>query len=135
MKQISVGDIVETRYNSGTYIGEVLNDRQNFYLVKVLAVVAHPTQGDLHNRGKVEGVAFFERKALGYQEKMNATKRNTIAYDIDVPNYQQSLQKALEEFKTNLSAEDTAFNRASLEKLADLQTHYYDKILNGGNNN
>lgn len=134
MEQISVGDIVETRYNSGTYIGEVLEDRQNFYLVKVLAVITHPTQGDLHNRGKVDGVAFFERKALAYREKMNATKRNTIAYDGTTPNYKQSLQQAINDLKTNLSAEDTDFNRASLKRLADLQIHYYDKILNGGNN-
>lgn len=133
MKTFSVGDIVETRYNSGTYIGEVLEERGNFYLVKVLAVLEHPTQGDLHNRGKVDGVAFWERKALAFNEKINATRRNTILYEGDIPSYAVSLKQAINTFKTNLEATDNAFNRLSLEKLADLHKHYYDKIIDGGN--
>lgn len=133
MKTFSIGDIVETRYNSGTYIGKVLEERGNFYLVNVLAVLEHPTQGDLHNRGKVDGVAFWERKALSYNEKLNATRRNTTLYEGDIPSYQASLQQAITAFKTNLEARDNAFNRLSLEKLADLHKHYYDKIIDGGN--
>lgn len=129
MQKISIGDIVETSYNSGIYLGEVLEDKRNFWLVKVLAVVEHPLQGDLHKRGQVEGVAFHERKALAKYEKMNAKKRQTQPFTGEVPNYETSLQNAIDNFRVELQAEDTAYHRASLARLADLETHFYDKIL------
>lgn len=128
MDVIAVGDIVQTNYNSGTYIGEVLEDKGNFALVKIIAVVTHPLQGDLHNRGQVEGVAFHERKALAHQEKMNARKRQTKKYTEEVPSYADSLKHAVETFKKELQAEDSSFNQKSLEKIADLEAHYYHKI-------
>lgn len=130
MQQINVGDMVKTSYNSGIYIGEVLEDKRNFLLVKVLAVVVHPTQGDLHSRGQVEGVAFHERKALAFEEKMNARKRDTQIYDGDIPPYKDSLRKAVETIKVQLQQEDTAFNALSLSRIADLEKHYYHKIYN-----
>lgn len=127
---LTVGDIVETNYNSGTYIGEIIQDKGNFALVKILAVIKHPMQGDLHNRGQVEGVAFHERKALAYQEKMNARKRMTKHYDGEVPDYAESLKEAVEQYKQALQTEDTPFNQKSLEKIADLEKHFYHKIYN-----
>lgn len=129
MTQVQIGDIVKTNYNSGTYIGEVLEDKQNFLLVKVLAVVTHPTQGDLHQRGQVEGVAFHERKALAYQEKFNARKRMTKPFEDEVPEYAASLKQAVEDIKTSLKQEDTVFNNLSLERIADLEEHFYNKIF------
>lgn len=123
-----MGDLVEASYNSGVYIGEVMEDRRNFFLVKVLAVSKHPEQGDLHKPKQVAGVAFHERKALAYQEKMNAPKRKVKLYHGDVPNYQESLKSAVEQLKTELSQEDTDFNRASLLKIQDLEKHFYHKI-------
>lgn len=127
---LAVGDIVETKYNSGTYIGEIIQDKGNFALVKILAVVTHPMQGDLHQRGQVEGVAFHERKALAYQEKMNARKRMTKQFEGEVPDYATSLKKAVNHYKTALQSEDTAFNQKSLEKISDLEKHFYHKIYN-----
>jgi len=128
MSDIKVGDIVEARYNSGTYIGEVLEDRRNFFLVKVLAVLVHPTQGDLHNRGQVEGVAFHERKALAFQEKMNATRRNTQLFTGEIPEYIDSLKRSVVEMKEKLQQENTPFNKLSLQKIADLEEHFYFKL-------
>jgi len=128
MSDIKVGDIVEARYNSGTYIGEVLEDRRNFFLVKVLAVLVHPTQGDLHNRGQVEGVAFHERKALAFQEKMNATRRNTQLFTGEIPDYIDSLKRSVAEMKEKLQQENTPFNKLSLQKIADLEEHFYFKL-------
>lgn len=128
MDTISVGDIVQTVYNSGTYIGEVLQDKGNFYLVKVLAVVEHPQQGDLHHRGETEGVAFHERKALAFGEKTNARKRFTTLYTGDIPNYAKSLKDSVEKMKQQLQAEDTAFNRLSLERIRGLERDFYEKI-------
>ena len=128
MAELSVGDIVQTTYNSGTYIGEMVEDKGNFALIQVLAVVKHPTQGDLHNRGQAEGVAFHERKALAYKEKMNARKRQTKLYQEEVPDYAASLKQAVESYKAVLKEDDTLFNQRSLEKIADLEEHYYNKI-------
>lgn len=130
MQNIKIGDIVKTSYNSGTYIGEVLEDKRNFLLVKVLAVVIHPTQGDLHKRGQVEGVAFHERKALAYTEKMNARKRDTELYEGKIPSYSDSLKAAVTAIKQQLEQEDTPFNRLSLSRIADLEEHFYHKIYN-----
>lgn len=128
VENITVGDIVQTNYNSGTYIAEVLEDKGNFILVKILAVVIHPQQGDLHARGQAEGVAFHERKALAFQEKMNARKRLSKKFTDEIPDYATSLQKSVESFKEELQQEDTLFNQKSLEKIADLEKHYYHKI-------
>lgn len=128
MDEIKVGDIVKTVYNSGTYIGEVLQDKGNFFLVKVLAVVEHPTQGDLHNRGQTEGIAFHERKALAFGEKTNARKRQTTRYTGEVPEYAQSLQLAVNKMKHELQQEDTQFNRLSLDRIASLERDFYEKI-------
>ncbi|HLR75834.1 MAG TPA: sporulation phosphorelay system protein KapB [Virgibacillus sp.] len=129
MAEIKVGDIVEAHYNSGIYIGEMMEDRRNFLLVKVLAVKKHPAQGDLHNPGQVEGIAFFERKALAHQEMMNVQRRKVHPYDGEIPSYNESLKLAVHKLKNELSQEDTLFNKASLQKLRDLEEHYYNKIL------
>lgn len=128
MKDFKVGDIVRAHYNSGTYIGEILEDRGNRFLVEVLAVDKHPIQGDLHSPKQVQGIAFHERKALAYREKMNAKKPATFAYDNDVPNYAESLKEAVEKIRTTLNAEDTEYNKKALEKIKDLEEHYYNKI-------
>ncbi|TKJ07484.1 kinase, partial [Bacillus cereus] len=44
-----IGEIVTGIYKTGKYIGEVTNSRPGSYVVKVLAVLKHPVQGDLHN--------------------------------------------------------------------------------------
>ncbi|MGM8365171.1 kinase-associated lipoprotein B [Virgibacillus sp. W0181] len=129
MSNINIGDIVRAGYNSGEYIGKVMEDRRNAYLVEVLAVLNHPKQGDLHNPGSVNGVAFHERKALAFSEKMNAGKRRVKPYDGEIPNYNDSLKKAIAKLKQDLKTSDTAYNQAALTKLTDLEKHFYSKIL------
>src|SRR5699024_10643666 len=114
----------------GTYIGEIIQDKGNFALVKILSVVKHPMHVVLHNIGQVEGVAYHVRKALDYQEKMNARKRMTKHYDGEVSEYVESLKEAVEQNKQVLQTEDTPINQKSLEKIADLEKHYYHKIYN-----
>ena len=128
METLQIGDLVQTTYNSGTYIGKIIDDKRNFWLVEILAVVTHPTQGDLHHPGQVEGVAFHERKALAFREKTNARKRDTVKYEGEVIDYAQSLKQAVDSMRKSLKKEDTPFNNLSLEKIADLEKHYYQKI-------
>lgn len=124
---INLNSLIETEYNSGTYIGRVIEDRKNFWLVEVLAVKVHPTQGDLHNPNQVEGVAFHERKALAFKEKFNARKRKTSLYTGEVPEYSSSLKDAVKNLRQSLS-EETLFNKKSLEKLDDLEESFYHEI-------
>lgn len=129
MNTINIGDIVQASYKSGAYLGKVLEDRGNIYLVEVLAVQKHPTQGDLHNPGKVEDVAFFERKALAFREKMNARKRTTQPFYGEIPSYSKSLKKAVDQLKKQLTETDTLYNQKALEKIHDLEKYYYNKII------
>jgi len=125
MSQLNIGDLVHVEYNSARYVGEYVEDRGNFALVKVLAVLKHPEQGDLHKPGEVEGIAFFERKALAHRELVNARKRMISPYEGKVPNYDESLETAFYELKERLKQEDTAFNKLSLQRLDDVYKHYY----------
>lgn len=127
--KFGVGHTVLADYNSGTYIGKVIEERGNFLLIEVLAVKKHPDQGDLHNPGQVEGVAFLERKALAYREKMNARKRFVKPYDGEIPIYVESLKEAVESLKEQLEKDDTLFNQASLQKINQLEEHYYNKLF------
>lgn len=129
MKQISLGTIVKTRYNSGEYIGEVIEDRGNFLLVEIQAVLKHPDQGDLHHPGQADGVAFHERKALAYREKCNARKRHTERFNHTVPTYEISLKEAISEIKESLRKESSAYSIRSLQKIADLEKYYYHKLI------
>ncbi len=128
--EIQVGSIVETDYNSGIYIGKVIEDRGNSWLIEVQAILKHPTQGDLHNPEQTqgEGVAFHERKALAPREKLNGRKRKTKLYTKGVPNYVYSLQAAFNLLKEQLQARNDAYGDLALEKLADLDASFYQNI-------
>ena len=127
MTTIQIGDIVKASYNSGVYIGKVLEDRKNSWLVEVLAIDKHPTQGDLHNLGHIDKGPFHERKALSFREKMNARKRKTSLYQAAIPDYNDSLHKSIKQLRQELQSENTDYNRAALKKLTDLETHFYYK--------
>lgn len=125
MNEVKIGEHVLAVYNSGTYIGEVLEDRGNYILVEVLAVLEHPTQGDLHKPGQVEGAVFHERKALSFKEKMNVRKRKIKPYEGQIPAYAPSLKQAYEKLKRTLHSEDTPYHSLALDKLEQLNEHYY----------
>lgn len=127
MAEVNNGTIVRAHYNSGTYIGEIKEDRGNRYLIEVLAVYKHPLQGDIHNFGKVDDVFFHARKALAHHEKMNVKKVAVHPFDEEIPNYSDSLKKAVENYKENLKSEDTPYNRAALLKLSELEKEYSSK--------
>lgn len=128
MAEVAVGEIVRAHYNSGTYIGEVKEDRVDRYLIEVLAVYKHPLQGDIHHYGMVEDVFFHARKALAHHEKMNVKKAAVHPFDNQIPEYNESLQEAVTVYKEKLSAEDTAYNHAALQKLTELEEGPYKKL-------
>ncbi|WP_087972727.1 sporulation phosphorelay system protein KapB [Oceanobacillus rekensis] len=128
MAEVKSTDIVKAHYNSGTYIGEVKEDRGANYLIEVLAVIKHPLQGDLHNYGKHEDVFFHERKALAFHEKMNVKKAAVHPFEAEIPAYGESLKKAVEDYKEKIALVDSEFNRQSLLKLNGLEENYYHKF-------
>lgn len=125
MADTQIGQIVRAHYNSGTYIGEVIEDRGDRFLIKVLAVHKHPMQGDLHNPGQVEDVFFHERKALAYNEKMNVAKPAVHPFEEETPEYAASLKKAVSKLKDKLAYKDTPFNKKALKTLEELEEKYY----------
>ncbi|OZU88559.1 kinase [Virgibacillus indicus] len=127
MAEVNIGEIVRAHYNSGTYIGEVKEDRSDRYLIEVLAVHKHPMQGDLHNPGEVEGVFFHERKALAHHEKMNVKKPAVHPFSDEIPAYKESLELAVNKYKDKLQSEDTAYNKQALLKLDGLEKIYAEK--------
>ncbi|MGM9925518.1 MAG: kinase-associated lipoprotein B [Bacillus sp. (in: firmicutes)] len=123
--ELCIGDIVRAFNKTGTYIGEITAVREQSYVVKVLAVLHHPKQGDLHNPNQADVAFFHERKALAYREQTNVPKHMVKPYNGSVPEYQDSLRQAVDQLKQTLSDEDTPFNRKSLEALQELEKDYF----------
>lgn len=91
------GDIVAFTYKTGTYAGEIVEAGSPRAVVKVLAVLKHPDQGDLHNPYDPDVPMFHERRALSYTEKALVPLRDIGPYrGGEVPEYRESLARALE---------------------------------------
>ncbi|HWJ79120.1 MAG TPA: kinase-associated lipoprotein B [Niallia sp.] len=125
MSEFEIGTIVTAFYKTGKYIGEITEIRPTSYLVRVLAVLKHPMQGDLHHPKETEVGIFHERKALAFREQMNAPKQMVKPYTENaIPSYEESLQVAIEKMESDLREEDTNFSRRSLQNLETLKKEY-----------
>ncbi|WP_337098221.1 sporulation phosphorelay system protein KapB [Paenibacillus sp. YIM B09110] len=91
-----VGDVVRAEVRTGQYACELMELNGPRALVKVLAVLKHPEQGDLHNPYNPDVPMFHERRALSYTEKTNVLLRDLNKYNGQVPDYKQSLLAAAE---------------------------------------
>ncbi|WP_079478366.1 kinase-associated lipoprotein B [Halobacillus salinus] len=126
MEEFQIGDLVKAHYKSGIYIGKVVEDRNRFYLVQVLAVDKHPMQGDLHNPGKTENVFFHQRKALSYLEKANIQKEAVHPFEgTEAPDYQTSLKESVDKLRKKLERRETEFNESAKQQLDDLEKQYF----------
>ncbi|WP_339214165.1 sporulation phosphorelay system protein KapB [Ornithinibacillus sp. FSL M8-0202] len=125
MSDFSLGDMVQIPYKSGIYIGEIIEDRNEKFLVKTLAVVKHPMQGDLHHPKQVENVLFHERKALSQFEKVNVLKDVVTRYAGPDLDYGESLKNAVVQYREKLKRNDTAYNQEALRALASVEESYY----------
>ncbi|MDQ0060590.1 sporulation phosphorelay system protein KapB [Paenibacillus harenae] len=90
------GDMVRAEVRTGQYIGELVELNGPRALVKVLAVLKHPEQGDLHSPYNPDVPMFHERRALSYTEKTTVLLRDLKSYSGPVPDYKQSLLAAAE---------------------------------------
>ncbi|MFJ8267087.1 kinase-associated lipoprotein B [Peribacillus asahii] len=123
--EVKIGEIVTAINKTGKYIGEVTEDRGNAYLVRILAVLKHPMQGDLHNPRQTEVTMFHQRRALAYREQTNVPKNMVKPYEGEIPDYQASLREAVTTMKEALTKEETDFNKLSLQQLEELEADYF----------
>ncbi|MFJ7640345.1 kinase-associated lipoprotein B [Peribacillus sp. NPDC097264] len=123
--EFKVGDKVTAIYKTGKYIGEITDIRPSAYLVKVLAVMKHPMQGDLHNPKQTEVSMFHQRRALAFREQTNVPMNMVRVYDGDIPDYKESLRVSVEKMARTLTESQTEWNNKSLELLEDLAADYF----------
>lgn len=97
MNQWEAGDIVKAEVRSGHYAAEVVERNGPRVLVKILAVLKHPEQGDLHHPYNPDVAMFHERRALSYTEKTTVLARDIKPFAGSVPDYRESLQAAVAE--------------------------------------
>ncbi len=124
-EDLPTGTIVWAHKKTGTYIGEITAANPNHYTVRVLAVVKHPMQGDLHNPKQGDVPFFHERKALAYREQTNVPKNMVKPYDGEISDYETSLKEAFYKLKEELEKEDSLFAERSLHCLNELAKEYF----------
>jgi kinase-associated protein B len=123
-ESLQIGDIVKAPYKTGVYIGEITAIRAEHYLVKIKAIIKHPTQGDLHQPKQVNVPFFHERKALAEREQTNIPKGMVKKYEGEVPDYKESLKESLTRLKDELLEDSSEWATLSLEKLTILEKEY-----------
>ena len=124
MTELQVGNVVTGIYKTGKYIGEITEIRPQHYLVRVLAVMKHPMQGDLHHPKDADVHMFHERKALSFREQTNIPKQMVKPFEGEVPDYQESLKAALEKLRQELVEAGSEWANMSMRALETLQKDY-----------
>lgn len=118
-----IGDIVKATYKTGDYIGELMEVNPPRAVVKILAVLKHPTQGDLHNPFEANVVMFHQRRALSYTEKALVPMGAITPYEGSIPPYKESLQRALQ-VEMEMLDHTEAWAKKALEQLVELEKDY-----------
>lgn len=123
ISELHAGDIVKAEVRTGIYAGELIEINGPRALVKVLAVLKHPEQGDLHQPYDPDVAMFHERRALSYTEKTNVLLRDIETYNGSVPEYKESLRAAAAEMAEALDRVHR-FTGKGLEIMRQLQKEY-----------
>ncbi|WP_280769017.1 kinase-associated lipoprotein B [Salipaludibacillus daqingensis] len=125
--ELSIGQKVTGIYKTGKYVGELIdiNANKGLGVLKVLGVLKHPLQGDLHHPNHTDVPLFHERKALSKFEKTNIPLSHLKAFHEEVPEYEKSLKQALKEQKLSLKEDESAWATKSLEAIASLEKDYF----------
>ena len=115
MDSLQIGDTVTAIYKTGKYIGEITDIRPEHYLVRVLAVLKHPMQGDLHQPKDVDVPFFHERKALSHREQANIQKKMVKPFVETIPDYESSLKIAVHILKEELTKDSSPWAQEVLK--------------------
>jgi kinase-associated protein B len=124
VSELKIGEIVTAIYKTGKYIGEITEVRPQAYLVRVLAVLKHPMQGDLHNPKDADVLIFHERKALSYREQANIPFKMVKPFESVVPDYTDSLKESLAKMKQDLAESPSEWAEMSIKALESLEKDY-----------
>ena len=124
MSELQIGEIVTAIYKTGKYIGEITDVRPQHYLVRVLAVLKHPMQGDLHNPKDADVLIFHERRALSYREQANIPTKMVKPFENEVPDYLTSLKEAVGKMKKELEETRTQWAEMSIKAFESLEKDY-----------
>ena len=116
----------QAHYKTGKYVCErVETDEANRKgLVKIRAVLKHPTQGDLHNPKKTDVPLFHERKALAEFEKTWVPLSTLRPFEGECPTYQDSLRATWSEQFEQLEQDGSEWAKKSQEALLELRNEY-----------
>ncbi|MDB5051999.1 MAG: kinaseassociated protein [Bacilli bacterium] len=120
------GDFVIAAYKTGEYIGEIVEASAIKAAVKVLAVLKHPAQGDLHNPMQANVAFFHQRRALAYQEIALMPLHTISPYGKTIPDYKESLYRALHDEMEELK-HAMLFAQKCLNELESLEKDYFEK--------
>ncbi|VEF47118.1 KinB signal transduction protein [Bacillus freudenreichii] len=119
------GQIVRAFRKTGSYIGEITEIRQDICIVRVLAVLKHPMQGNLHHPREVEVPFFHERKAHAFREQIQVPSNMVRPYEDEIPKYENSLKDAVQKLYEELASKpEDPFSNRSLEALKVLIREY-----------
>lgn len=122
-----VGDLVTAEYKTGRYIGRIVElTSTRKAAVQIAAVVKHPEQGDLHNPMQADVAFFHQRRALAHNEVALMPLPTIEAYEGPVPDYRDSLRRALQHDKRELDNLRRWAERAFAE-LAQLEKEYFNE--------
>jgi kinase-associated protein B len=125
LSELKIGEVVTAIYKTGKYIGEITDVRPEHYLVRVLAVMKHPMQGDLHSPKDADVLVFHERRALAYREQANIPLKMVKPFETDVPDYQSSLKEAVDKVKKELTDNPSPWADMSLKMFESLEKDYF----------
>lgn len=124
-QQLQVGSLVLAPNKSGVYLAEILDLLPPKATIQTLAVVKHPLQGDLHHPYEADVPVFHQRRALSYRERFMTPISHLEAYEGEVPDYQESLRKAIEQELAELKQRDGKWAERSIEQFQLLKQEYF----------
>ncbi|MDF2962737.1 MAG: kinaseassociated protein [Paenibacillus sp.] len=119
-----IGSLVRAEYKTGEYAGEVAEISPSGKVAgKRLAVIKHPTQGDLHNPMDPNVPFFHQRRALAFQEIALIPPYAVKAFHGTVQDYSVSLERALHAEIIKLQ-QTVQWAERSLQELEQLKKEY-----------
>jgi len=122
-RNMEIGRIVKAGHKTGEYIGEIAEIDGKRTLVQILAVLQHPTQGDLHRPYDPDAPIFHERRASAYREKVWVPSTAVQPYDGAIPSYEETRRTALAAEMERM-ARLKRWSERSLELLEGLRKEY-----------
>lgn len=121
---MQTGQLVTFSTRSGKYVGEITACHPDRYLVKTIAVIKHPNQGDLHHPKEIDVPFFHERKALALGEQTYIPLKMAKPFDGEAPNYNNSLKDSFNKLYNELKTTETPFSVKSIECLENIAKEY-----------